>query len=68
MSNSQYFNILGDPILNVLPPLTSGNILGIPDSVQARQTVNFNGDYNSTINEIGEIRVYESKYDKYYDD
>jgi len=67
LGNSKYFNILGDPILNVLPPLTSGNILGIPDSVQARQTVNFNGDYDSTINEIGETRVYESKYDKYYE-
>ncbi|MEA2095112.1 MAG: C25 family cysteine peptidase [Candidatus Cloacimonadota bacterium] len=67
LGNSQYFNILGDPILNVLPPLTSGNIIGIPDSVQARQTVSLSGDYNNTINEIGETRIYESKYNKFYE-
>ena len=67
LGNSQFFNILGDPILNVLPPLTSGNIIGIPDSVQARQTVSLSGDYNNTINEIGETRIYESKYNKFYE-
>jgi len=65
--NSQYFNVLGDPILDVLPPETVGNIAGIPDSVQARQTVNLSGDYENIINESGEIRVYESKYNKYYE-
>ena len=65
--NSQYFNILGDPILNILPPQTNETIIGIPDSVQARQTVNFSGDYENIINEIGEIRIYESKYDRYYE-
>ncbi len=67
LGNSQFFNILGDPIINVLPPLSGGNILGIPDSVQARQTVNLSGDYNNTINEIGETRIYESKYNKFYE-
>ena len=67
LSNSHYFNILGDPILNVLPPLTIGSIEGIPDSVQARQTVDFNGNYENAINEIGETRIYESKYNKFYE-
>nr|MDA3814463.1 C25 family cysteine peptidase [Candidatus Cloacimonadota bacterium] len=65
--NSQYFNILGDPILNVLPPLTSGNITGIPDSLQARQTVDFSGNYENAINETGETYIYESKYNKHYE-
>ena len=65
--NSQFFNILGDPIIDVLPPLNSGNIIGIPDSVQARQTVNLSGDYESMINGTGETRVYESKYNKFYE-
>ena len=65
--NSQYFNILGDPILNILPPLTSGNITGIPDSVQARQTVNLSGNYENAINEIGDTRIYESKYNRFYE-
>ncbi len=67
LSNSQYFNVLGDPILDVLPPETVGNIVGIPDSVQARQTIDFTGDYESMINEMGETRIYESKYNKHYE-
>lgn len=65
--NSQFFNILGDPIIDVLPPLTSGYITGIPDSVQARQTININGNYENNISDTGEIRIYESKYNKYYE-
>ena len=65
--NSQFFNIMGDPIIDVLPPLSCGNIVGIPDSVQARQTVSISGDYENTINGIGETRVYESKYNKFYE-
>jgi len=67
LSNSQYFNVLGDPILDVLPPEPVGNIFGIPDSVQARQTIGFTGDYESMINEMGETRIYESKYNKHYE-
>ncbi|MDP8268639.1 MAG: C25 family cysteine peptidase [Candidatus Tenebribacter davisii] len=65
--NSQFFNIMGDPILNVLLPLTTGNITGIPDSVQARQTINLAGDYENPVNEVGEARIYESKYAQHYE-
>jgi len=65
--NSHYFNVLGDPIIDVLPPLNSGFITGIPDSVQARQTVNITGDLENDINEIGETRIFESKYNKFYE-
>ena len=65
--NSQFFNIMGDPIIDVLPPLSCGSIVGIPDSVQARQTVSISGDYENAINGIGETRVYESKYNKFYE-
>ncbi|MCD6176651.1 MAG: hypothetical protein J7K29_02320, partial [Candidatus Cloacimonetes bacterium] len=67
LSNNQYFTVLGDPILKVLSPQINENITGIPDSVQARQTVNLSGDYENAINGLGEARIYESKYNKHYE-
>lgn len=65
--NSQFFNILGDPILDILPPINNENIIGISDSLQARETVSYQGDLENPINKIGETRVFEAKYDMFYE-
>ncbi|MCK4694814.1 MAG: hypothetical protein KAT74_03585, partial [Candidatus Cloacimonetes bacterium] len=66
--NSKYYNILGDPILLVTQPEIVGSIIGIPDSLRAREIASINGDFGTSnfINEIGEIRAYESGYDLFY--
>ena len=67
VSNSKKYNLLGDPVLMLPIPLISGTIDGLPDSLQFRQTVSFQGDYdNPHLNGEGETVVYDSEQLIYY--
>lgn len=69
LSNSKKYNILGSPILDVIPPFQVGNISGVPDSIRSRQTVNINGtfDEDNETNMVGEIRVFDTDQDVHYE-
>lgn len=66
--NSNYYNILGDPALKIVPPKDTGVITGIQDSLQSRQLVDINGDFatRNALNGQGDIRVYEAEYERTY--
>ncbi len=68
ITNSKLYNILGDPIILVTQPEIIGSISGIPDSLRAREIASINGCFGTSnfINEIGEIRAFESEYDIFY--
>lgn len=66
--NNKLYNLLGDPLLPIVPPERVGNIYNVPDSVQARQTVTVAGSIgNVNQNGVGEIRVYDSEYWLHYE-
>ncbi len=66
--NNKLYNLLGDPLLPIVPSERVGNIYNVPDSVQARQTVSVAGDIgNINQNGVGEIRVYDSEYWLHYE-
>ncbi len=62
------YNILGDPVINILPPVDSGYITNIPDSIRARELISINADLDAAdqVNGTGTIRVFDSEYDVYY--
>ncbi|MCF7919292.1 MAG: hypothetical protein K9N06_05210 [Candidatus Cloacimonetes bacterium] len=61
-SNSKKYNILGDPVLKLPVPQLTGSITGLTDSLQYRQTVSYQGDFeNSSLNVEGETVVYDSE-------
>ncbi len=66
--NSRVYNILGDPIILVTQSEILGSITGVPDSLRAREIISIEGNFGTTnfINEIGEIRAFESEYDVTY--
>jgi len=66
--NNKLYNLLGDPLLPIVPSERVGNIYNVPDSVQARQTVSIAGNIgNVNQNGVGEIRVYDSEYWLHYE-
>jgi Peptidase family C25/Propeptide_C25 len=61
ISNSNKYNILGDPLIYLPFPSKIGNITGLPDSLQHRQTVSFTGDFGDTrLDSQGETLVLDS--------
>ncbi|MCF7912486.1 MAG: T9SS type A sorting domain-containing protein [Candidatus Cloacimonetes bacterium] len=61
ISNSNKYNILGDPLIFLPLPYIIGNISGLPDSLQHRDTVSYTGDFGDTrLNSTGETLVLDS--------
>jgi hypothetical protein len=62
ISNNKKYNILGDPVLRLPVPRILGNINVSADSLQYRQTVNYQGNYElQELNVAGETVVYDSE-------
>jgi len=68
ISTAKKYNLLGDPLMDILPPLVSGSFTNIPDSIRAREQVEISGEMNIDIpfNGEGVLRVFDSEYDVYY--
>ena len=65
--NSKKFNLMGDPLLFVVPPLPNNSLSGLPDSLRAKETISVRGSYdNSALNGTAEFKVFGSKYEVYY--
>jgi hypothetical protein len=68
ISTSRLYNLLGDPVIFVVPPERTGSISNIPDSLRARQTISIDGDFDTNMqsNLNGEIRVFDTEYGIHY--
>jgi hypothetical protein len=68
VATAKKYNLLGDAVIDVLPPIDTGYIANIPDSIKARQLININADLDSNdqINSEGLLRVFDSEYDVFY--
>ncbi len=66
-SNAVRFNILGDPVLDIVPPESVGEIDGIADSIRARETVEITGNFNENIFNSAQIMVFEPKHKIIYE-
>ncbi|MBT3168645.1 MAG: T9SS type A sorting domain-containing protein [Candidatus Cloacimonetes bacterium] len=65
--DAAHFNILGDPILDIIPPESVGEIVGITDSIRARETVGITGNFNENIFNSAQIMVFEPKHEIVYE-
>lgn len=62
------YNLLGDPLISINPPLRSGHVYNLPDSLRSRQTVSINADYETSplLNNIATIRVLDTTTEKHF--
>jgi peptidase C25-like protein len=67
-STGKKYNLLGDPVMNILPPLDTGTFSNVPDSIRARELVVVNADLDlqDQVSTEGTIRVFDSEYDVFY--
>ncbi len=67
-STGKLYNLLGDPIISVVPPRRTGHIYNIPDSLRARQTLAINADFevDDIISNLGTVDVFDTKSDVHY--
>ncbi len=67
-SNSYYYNILGDPILKVLPPQNVGSISALPDTLFARENIDYTGYYGDQfqLNGNGLTQIFEPEQELVY--
>jgi hypothetical protein len=66
MTNSRLFHLFGDPVMDILPPLPTGNITGLPDSLRARQTGQINGDFELPLSGKSIVRAYDADHQLEY--
>ena len=67
LTNSRKFNLMGDPLLYVIPPQPTEIVSELPDSLRAKETITVHGDFeNSSLSGTGEFRVFGSKYEVFY--
>ncbi|MDY6915517.1 MAG: C25 family cysteine peptidase [Candidatus Cloacimonadota bacterium] len=61
ITNSTLYHLFGNIYLPILSPEISGEITGLPESVNAKQTVSFEGQFTQNeFNAEGSARVYDS--------
>ncbi|KQC09364.1 MAG: hypothetical protein APR54_12935 [Candidatus Cloacimonas sp. SDB] len=65
---AKLYNLLGDPVMSIIPPLETGYIGNVPDSIRMRELVSINADMQlqNTLSAAGTLRVFDSKYQVYY--
>ncbi|MBN1948303.1 MAG: hypothetical protein JW784_01035, partial [Candidatus Cloacimonetes bacterium] len=66
LATAKLYNLLGDPLLWIVPPERIGTVSGLPDSLLIRQTVSITGSLPDNMTAPGEIRVYDSAYEVNY--
>lgn len=62
ISNSRLYHVFGDPVMDILPPLPTGSITGLPDSLQARQTGQIQGDFEQQFTGQSIVRAYDADH------
>jgi len=68
VSTAKKYNLLGDPLLNIIPPMVTGDFSNIPDSIRAREQVEIDADMDldEPYNGEGTLRIFDSEYEVYY--
>jgi len=65
---AKLYNLLGDPVMSIIPPLETGYIGNVPDSLRMRELVSITADLQlqNTLSAYGTIRVFDSQYEVFY--